>query len=153
MLKTRPNSAKGFTLIELMIVVAIIGILAAIAIPAYQDYITRAQVSEFLLLSRDDQRRFSEHFQLASLPPNSPADIGVEVSANRSEFFTSNVSVAYGTPQVTITYTLGEMASGLAVGTVNVIGTRVGVDDGPTGLDWSCEADSFPERFLPSSCK
>ena len=148
------QSQRGFTLIELMIVVAIIGIIASLAIPAYKNYVVRSQVSEFFILSKDDRQRLSEYYQLFGDVPADPADVGVVTAATRSDFFTANTAIAYaaGPGTITLTYTLGNMASPDAVGTVVVTGTRVAGGVGPSGLSWTCAAGSFPELFLPKSC-
>jgi len=91
---------KGFTLIELMIVVAIIGILAAIAIPAYQDYTIRAQVTEGLNLAADLKAAVAEQFaQTGSWPANNSI---LGITQTKSGKYVSGVTVTDGT--ITIQY-------------------------------------------------
>lgn len=92
---------KGFTLIELMIVVAIIGILAAIAIPAYQDYTVRSQVTEGLNLAADYKTGVAEFFaSTGTWPKNEQGIVGANAGAKAGRYV-SNVVVTNGTVQVT----------------------------------------------------
>ncbi len=93
---------KGFTLIELMIVVAIIGILAAIAIPAYQDYTIRAQVSEGLTLASDVKAGVAEYLaQTGNWPVNlEEAGLGSAVAADKAGRYVSSIDVSNGTIQI-----------------------------------------------------
>ncbi|HFC6329123.1 TPA: pilin [Neisseria meningitidis] len=72
---------KGFTLIELMIVIAIVGILAAVALPAYQDYTARAQVSEAILLAEGQKSAVTEYYLNHGIWPANNSDAGVASSA------------------------------------------------------------------------
>jgi type IV pilus assembly protein PilA len=94
---------KGFTLIELMIVVAIIGILAAIAIPAYQDYTIRAQVSEGLTLASDIKASIAEYMaQTGSWPANlTEAGLGsAAASDDKAGRYVESIDVTTGTIQI-----------------------------------------------------
>ena len=93
---------KGFTLIELMIVVAIIGILAAIAIPAYQDYTIRSQVSEGLTLSADIKAGIAEYLAQTGSWPANLVEVGLGSNpAAKDARYVSQIDVNTGTIQIT----------------------------------------------------
>lgn len=94
---------KGFTLIELMIVVAIIGILAAIAIPAYQDYTIRAQVTEGLNLASAAKAAVSETYSSNGTWPANNTQAGLDVATNITGKYVTSIGVGTG-GQITITY-------------------------------------------------
>lgn len=129
---------QGFTLIELMIVVAIIGILAAIALPAYQDYTIRAKVSEGLVQASGAKATVSEN--LANLAPANSCDgvtvgtIGLTTLAcTAGDPTTIGVSVASGINGVTVTFDL------------------VG-DLGANGITWDCNNPS-DQAYVPAECR
>lgn len=95
---------KGFTLIELMIVVAIIGILAAIALPAYQDYTRRAHVSEGLTLASGVKTTVAEHRSSMGVFPANAAAAGLPAATEINGNAVTSVGVEDGTGVITITY-------------------------------------------------
>ena len=139
---------QGFTLIELMIVVAIIGILAAIAIPAYQDYTIRAQVSEGMSLASGVRTAVSESFQTTG---NWPADndaAGVEASGSITGSYVTSVGVSVDGSRGVITATFGSGANAAIDGdTLTLIGTDQG-----GSISWTC-GGTVETKYLPSSCR
>ncbi|HEZ7101553.1 TPA: pilin [Neisseria meningitidis] len=87
---------KGFTLIELMIVIAIVGILAAVALPAYQDYTARAQVSEAILLAEGQKSAVTEYYLNHGKWPGNNSDAGVATSSKIKGKYVEKVEVANG---------------------------------------------------------
>ena len=135
---------QGFTLIELMIVVAIIGILAAIAIPAYQDYTIRAQVSEGLNLAGGSKVAVTEFYQDTGGWPADNTAAGIEAAANINGKYTTGVAVLAGA--ITVTYG-GSANTNLAGGTLTLTPT-----DNTGAVEWACTAD-FANKWLPASCR
>ncbi len=132
---------KGFTLIELMIVVAIIGILAAIALPAYQDYTIRSKVSELILAASAARTAITEKYQADQDSANMGA--GTSITA-----FGKILGATVSAPGVvTITGSSAPTSIGTAV-TVTLTPT---VNTGAGTLTWSCTGT--PSRYMPGSCR
>ena len=137
---------QGFTLIELMIVVAIIGILAAIAIPAYQDYTIRAQVSEGLNLSGGAKAAVTEFYQDRGAWPTDNAEAGLEAAANIQGKYVLTVAAAANV--ITITY--GNDAHVIISGaTAQLLAT-----DNLGSVSWACSsAGGIADKHLPAACR
>ncbi|ENS9238558.1 prepilin-type N-terminal cleavage/methylation domain-containing protein, partial [Neisseria gonorrhoeae] len=93
---------KGFTLIELMIVIAIVGILAAVALPAYQDYTARAQVSEAILLAEGQKSAVTEYYLNHGEWPENNTSAGVASASKIIGKYVQKVEVAKGVVTATM---------------------------------------------------
>ena len=138
---------QGFTLIELMIVVAIIGILAAVAIPAYSDYTVRAKLSEVIGVAAKDKTTISEYYISQGYMPANTSVAGMSTSPNQSKYI-SAISFATSGNDATMVYTLQSLNSAIDGSLIEFVGT--GSAD---GVAWSCTASTAPDKYLPANCR
>lgn len=132
---------KGFTLIELMIVVAIIGILAAVAIPAYQDYTTRAKVSEGVAMAAAAKASVSEfRISLAAWPDNNTS---AGITSPDTNYVTA---VAVDNSTITVSF---KSAAGVTAGSTIVFrGTLSG-----GSVTWTCTGGDVDDKYRPANCR
>ncbi|HEY4340104.1 MAG TPA: pilin [Steroidobacteraceae bacterium] len=167
---------KGFTLIELMIVVAIIGILAAIAIPAYQDYTIRSQVTEGLNLASSLKASVSEYYASNGIWPATVTELGMDAAVLPSGKYVKQIAVDAGTINITYSGTppfqananieglilsLRPTISGTVASTSNgdviwTCGTHTVVGVDPTASTAGADATTFTAgkaKYVPSNCR
>jgi type IV pilus assembly protein PilA len=162
------HAIRGFTLIELMIVIAIVGILAAVAIPAYSDYTTRAQVSEALNLAGAARTAVSESYISNGAWPadNAAAGIGasadikgkyvdwVSVAANQvTVSFRGTAPAAAGIQGRTLLFTGGTSANGDVSWQCGSKPMAAAINSGTTAFEAAGGGGTTPPRYRPAECR
>ncbi len=141
---------KGFTLIELMIVIAIIGILAAIAIPAYQDYTIRAQVSEGMSLADGSKTALVEFYNNLGKFPPSNVSAGLASSQSINGNYVTDVNVGSTPGQIIVKFGGPKANAAIPTGAEVVLSAVTATGS----VKFTCKgAGSMLAKYLPSSCR
>jgi type IV pilus assembly protein PilA len=146
-MKNMHTKQSGFTLIELMIVVAIIGILAAVAIPAYQDYTIRAKVTEVISVGASAKTSVSEYFISQGSMPATMAAAGI-VTLNTQYVKSLGYTQTSGTVG-SITVTINDLG-----GDAEEDDTVIFVGTGSSSkIEWTCSTGDLEAKYLPANCR
>ena len=147
---------RGFTLIELMIVIAIIGILAAIAIPAYQDYTIRSEVSEGAVLADGMKTAIVEFYNNNGRWPTTQASAGLEATGSIVGKYVTSVDVATTTGKVIVTF--GNQVNTRVSGSILTFSAGASLTQG--SITWNCKntqtganGTTVVNKYLPSACR
>ena len=146
------RKVSGFTLIELMIVVAIIAILAAIALPAYQDYVIRSQVAEGSVLSDGVKSSVWDYISNTGHLPGTNASAGLPPPLSITGKFVSQIQVTAGIITTTFSSSGGHRANGKIDGKTLVFSPVASSQLG--SITWKCQpTGTVPQRYLPTICR
>ena len=143
------ESEGGFTLIELLVVIIIIGILAAIAIPAYQDYLARAQMAEAVQLLASGKTPMAEFYANNGRWPKAPLSTMGLLSGRYTSAITMSSSLAT-TRSMTLTATMKAAGSQI---NKHIASTSLSMGTTDAGVNWACAAVTVPQQYMPGACR